>query len=111
MSTFTYKSIGRYDTGWSDPRGTFMLGKIDLNGGKPTGLTETPTEVLRDLWMVQFSSRLVHYDDMEEAVKRDETNVAQELVNRSLVEQRKVSRMDMEKPQYYYALVDEDAKR
>jgi len=111
MSTLTYKSVGRYEMGWSDPRGASMLGKINLNGGKPTGLTETPTEVLRDLWMVQFSSRLVTYDDMEEAVKRDETNVAQELVNRSLVEQRKVSRMDMEKPQYYYALVAEDANR
>jgi hypothetical protein len=111
MSTLTYKSIGRYEMGWSDPRGGSMLGKINLNGGKPTGLTETPTEILRDLWMVQFSSRLVTYDDMEEAVKRDETNVAQELVNRSLVEQRKVSRMDMEKPQYYYALVAEDANR
>jgi hypothetical protein len=111
MSTLTYKSVGRYEMGWSDPRGGSMLGKIDLNGGKPTGLTETPTEVLRDLWMVQFSSRLVPYDDMEEAMKRDETNVAQELVNRSLVEQRKVSRMDMEKPQYYYALVAEDANR
>jgi len=111
MSTMKYKATERYAMGWSDPRGASMLGKINLNGGKPTGLTETPTEVLRDLWMVQFSSRLVPYDDMEEAMKRDETNVAQELVNRSLVEQRKVSRMDMEKPLYYYALVAEDADR
>jgi hypothetical protein len=111
MSTLTYKAIGRYEMGWSDPRGGNMLGKINLNGGKPTGLTDTSTEVLRDLWMVQFSSRMVTYEDMYEAEKRDETNVAQELANRSLVEQRKVSRMDMEKPLYYYALVKEDADR
>ena len=103
--------MSKFKFGWNDPRGGNMLGRIDLNGGNPTGLTETPTEVLRDLWMVQFSSRLVPYDDMEEAMKRDETNVAQELVNRSLVEQRRVSRMDMEKPQHYYVLVAEDANR
>lgn len=109
MSTLKYKATERYEMGWTDPRGMNMLGKIDLNGGEPTGLTETPTEVLRDLWMVQFSSRLVTYDDMVKAIERNETNVAQELVNRNLVEQRKVSRMNMEKPQHYFVLVKEDA--
>lgn len=111
MSTMKYKATERYAMGWTDPRGMNMLGKINLNGGEPTGLTETSTEVLRDLWMAQFSSRVVTYDDMAKAVERNETNVAQELVNRSLVEQRKVSRMDIEKAEYYFALVKEDADR
>lgn len=111
MSTMKYKATERYEMGWTDPRGMNMLGKISLNGGEPTGLTETSTEVLRDLWMVQFSSRLVTYDDMVKAIERGETNVAQELVNRRLVEQRKVSRMDTEKAEYYFALVKEDANR
>jgi len=112
MSTMKYKATERYAMGWSDPRGGNMLGKIHLNGGNPTGLIETPTEILRDLWMVQFGSRAVTHDDMWNAGDRGEANVAQELANRSLVEQRKVSRMDMEKPMYYYVLTERaDADR
>ena len=112
MSTMKYKATERYAMGWSDPRGASMLGKINLNGGNPTGLIETPTEILRDLWMVQFGSRAVTHDDMWNAGDRGEANVAQELANRSLVEQRKVSRMDMEQPMYYYVLTERaDANR
>lgn len=112
MNTMKYKATERYAMGWSDPRGASMLGIINLNGLRQTGLEDTPTDVLRDLWMVQFGARAVTHDVMHEARVRDETNVAQELVNRSLVEQRKVSRMDMEKPLYYYVLTErEDANR
>lgn len=109
MSTLKYKATERYAMGWSDPRGASMLGKIDLNGGKPTGLTETPTEVLRDLWMVQFGSRAVTHSVMYEARARDETHVAQELENRRLVTQQKLSRMEMDETLYYYVLAKENA--
>ena len=100
--------MSKFEFGWNNPRGVHMLGKIQLNGGNPTGLTETPTDVLRDLWMVQFGSRAVTHDVMWNAGDRGEANVAQELSNRSLVEQRKVSRMDMEKPMYYYVLTEKE---
>ena len=103
--------MSKYTMGWSDPRGGNMLGRIDVNGGNPTGLTETPTEILRDLWMVQFGSRAVTHDDMWNAGDRGEANAAQELVNRKLVTQQKLSRMDMVETLYYYVLEKEDADR
>ena len=103
--------MSTYTMGWSDPRGASMLGIIDLNGHRPTGLEDTPTDVLRDLWMVQFGSRAVTHDVMHEARVRDETHVAQELVNRKLIKQQKISRMNMDETLYYYVLEKEYANR
>ena len=107
MSTMKYKATERYEMGWTDPRGISMLGTMKLNGGKPTGLEDIATSVLRDLWMAQFGERAVTFNVMDAASQKDETNVAQELANRHLVEQRKVSRMDMERPMYYYILLND----
>jgi hypothetical protein len=103
--------MSKYEFGWNDPRGVNMLGKIDLNGLRPTGLEDAPTEVLRDLWMVQFGSRAVTHDVMYDARVKDETHVAQELVNRKLITQQKLSRMDMNETLYYYVLEKENADR
>jgi hypothetical protein len=84
-------------------------GLFKLNGQTHTGLENVPTKVLRDLWELKFGGRAVTADDMHAVREDDIANVAQELVDRKLVGQQKISRMDMDKTLYYYVLEKENA--
>ncbi len=96
--------MSKYSFGWTDPRGMSMRGNMDLNCGEPTGLTETSTEVLCDLWMVQLGKRAVTHDAMWHATEKGQANVAQELANRNLVSQQVDYRAESDKRTHYYVL-------
>ena len=99
MSTLKYKALGRYNTGWTDPRMP-QFGK--------TGFETVTTEVLRDLWLIRFGGRVVNVDAMP-STKTDELNgLARELVARGLVRHEKQYRADLDEARYYYILEKED---
>ena len=108
MSTMKYKATERYSLGWTDPRAIFD-GDINVNRGRHTGYTEVPTDVLRNLWMAYFGSRVVLVRHLWDAREEDISDVAQELVNRGLVTEEMQKSVDQITPSHYYRLAKEDA--
>lgn len=73
-----------------------------------TGHEDTPTETLRNLWLVKFGDRAVTLNDMYELRHEPIKDIAQELANRKLVTQQKTHRMDTDMVMYHYVLGKED---
>lgn len=111
MSTLKYKATERYALGWTDAR-MMSFGNLkttlDVNMPVNVGLDDIPTETLRNLWMAKFGARNVTLDDMYQLRFDDIAKVAQELANRKLVTENKISRMDMDETVHYYLLEKED---
>lgn len=96
--------MSKYAFGWNDPRG---VGRVNLNNGNSTKLEDIATEVLRDLWMVQFGKRAVPHDVMWRATEKGQADVAQELVNRDLVSQQVDYSVETDKRTHYYVLLND----
>lgn len=104
MSTLKYKATERYDFGWTDPRATF--GVIKVNQRRHTGLEEVSTEVLRNLWLVRFGELYVDAKLMHDTRAEDIADVVQELANRGYVRQEMTRSMYAEKPISRFRLLE-----
>lgn len=74
-----------------------------------TAFKDTPTEVLRNLWLVKFGSRHVAVDALQPLIGDDIIQVGQELANRNLLRYEKLHDPMNFEIKEFYELVEEDA--
>jgi hypothetical protein len=110
--TLKYKATERYAFGWTDPRGIFGNGgliKMDNDTRfAATEFKDTPTEVLRNLWLIKFGSRHVAIDVLQPLNGDDIIQVGQELANRKLLRYEKLNDPMNFSSKEFYVLEKED---
>ena len=98
----------RYRLDWDTPYETDDQ-PIKMNLSRKTGFEEVPTDVLRNLWLVKFSGRVVTMRDMHNHRFDDIADIGQELANRKQIRFETQSFVDRTEVTHYYILEKENA--
>lgn len=73
-----------------------------------TKFKDVPTEVLRNLWLVKFSGRVVRLEDLN-GLEDDIIEIGQELANRKLLRFETQGHLDRTVVTHFYVLEKENA--